>query len=94
MPSFQTLAAHLAFLKNISGDQVHTNITLDFDIEGSTTHGKLTNEETLAKENEVAEEDSDSENENDGGQVAKPRIKEVRKPVQIHKYFLNFAKRC
>ena len=96
--SFQTLGVHLAFLKEMVGDQVDTNITIDeyidFDIEVSTTHGKLTNEEILPEVNEVVEEDSDSEqNENDdGGPVAKPAIKEVRKAVQIHKLFHNLAK--
>ena len=53
--SVQTLGADLAFLKEKFGNQVDYNISLDeyvdFEIEVSTTHGKLTNQEKNKKTN-------------------------------------------
>ena len=49
--TFQTLEANLAVLKEKFGDHIDDDITsddyIDFDIEVTTIHGKLTNEEMM-----------------------------------------------
>ena len=61
----QTLEANLAVLEENVGDQIDADITSDdnigFDIEVTTSHEKLTNQEILAEINDDVNEESDGE---------------------------------
>ena len=61
----QTLGADLSILKERFADQIDADISLeeyvDFDIEVSTSHGKLTNAEIIAEVTGTQEDNSDDE---------------------------------
>ena len=68
--SVQTLGADLSILKERFADQIDANISLDeyvdFDIEVSTSHGKLANAEIIVEVTGTQEDNSDDEESNNG----------------------------
>ena len=94
----QTLGAGLSILKERFADQTDADISLDeyvdFDIEVSTSYGKLTNAGTIAEVTGAQEDNSDGE-ENDhaeGEPIIKPGIKEVQKATGILEDFKLYSK--
>ena len=94
----QTLGADLSVLKERFANQIDADITLDeyidFDIEVSTTYGKLTNAEIIAEVNEIQEDNSDGEESDnvEGETITKPKIEEARKAIKILEDFSLFSK--
>ena len=94
----QTLGADLSILKERFADQIDADISLDayvdFDIEVSTPHGKLTNAEIITEVTGIQEEHSDDEeSENvEGKPIIKPGIKEVQKAIGILEDFSLYSK--
>ena len=94
----QTLEANLAVLEENFGDQIDADITSDdnigFDIEVTTSHGKLTNQEILAEINDDVNEESDGEEEdpNDFEPINKPGIEDAREALQVLEDFSIFSK--
>ena len=76
----QTLGADLSILKERFADQIDTDISLDkyvnFDMEVSTSHGKLTNAEIIAEVTETQKDNSDDEESDnaEGEPIIKPGI--------------------
>ena len=91
----QTLGAELSILKERFTDQIGADISLeeyvDFDIEVSTSHRKLTNAEIIAEVTGTQEDNSDNEESDnvEGEPIIKPGIEEVQKATGILKE-LNF----
>ena len=87
----QTLGADLSILKERFADQIDTDISLDkyvnFDMEVSTSHGKLTNAETQ-KDNSDDEESDNAE----GEPIIKPGIEEMQKAIEILEDFSLYSK--
>ena len=81
----QTLGADLSILKERFADQIDADISLDeyvdFDIEVSTSHGKLTNAEIITDNDNSDNEENDNV---EGEQIIKPRIKEVQKAIGLY----------
>ena len=81
----QTLGADLSILKERFADQIDADISLDeyvdFDIEVSTSHGKLTNAEIITDNDNSDNEESENV---EGKQIIKPRIKEVQKAIGLY----------
>ena len=81
----QALGADLSILKERFADQIDTDISLDeyvdFDIEVSTSHGKLKNAEIIAEVTGTQEDNSDDEESDnvEGEPIIKPGIEEVQK---------------
>ena len=79
----QTLGADLSILKERFADQIDADISLDeyvdFDIEVSTSHGKLTNAEIIVEVTGTQEDNCGDEESNniEGKPIIKPWIKEV-----------------
>ena len=93
----QTLGADLSILKERFADQIETDISLDkyvdFDIEVSTSHCKLTNAEIIAEVTGTQEENSeDKESDNvQGKPIIQPRIEEVQNAIGILKDFSFYS---
>ena len=89
----QTLGTDLSILKERFADQIDADISLDeyvdFDIEVSTSHGKLTNAEIITDNDNSDNEESDNV---EGEQIIKPRIKEVQKAIEILEDFSLYYK--
>lgn len=94
----QTLNADLSVLKERFADQIDTDITtddyVDFDIEVTTSHGRLTTADIIAEvtgtqqQNEAGEENNDEENEDT---VTKPTNTEVRRAISVLEDFSLFS---
>ena len=94
----QTLRADLSILKERFADQIDADISLDeyvdFDIEVSTSRGKLTNAEIIAEVTETQEDNSDDEESDnvEGEPIIKPGIEEVQKAIAILEDFSLYSK--
>ena len=94
----QTLGADLSILKERFADQIDADISLDeyldFDIEVSTSHGKLTNAEIIAEVTGTQEDNSDDEESDnvEGEPIIKPGIEEVQKAIGILEDFSLYSK--
>ena len=94
----QTLGADLSILKERFADQIDADISLDeyvdFDIEFSTSHGKLTNAEIIAEVTGAQEDNSDDKESNnvEGKPIIKPGIEEVQKGIGILEDFSLYSK--
>ena len=94
----QTLDADFSILKERFADQIDADISLneyvDFDIEVSTSHGKLTNAEIIAEVNGTQEDNSDDEESGnvEGEPIIKPGIEEVQKAIGILEDFSLYLK--
>ena len=94
----QTLGADLSILKERFADQIDADISLDeyvdFDIEVSTSHGKLTNAEIIAEVTGTQEDNSDDEESDnvEGEPIIKPGIEEVQKTIRILEDFSLYFK--
>ena len=94
----QTLGADLSVLKERFADQIDADISLDeyvdFDIEFSTSHGKLTNAEIIAEVTGAQEDNSDDKESNnvEGKPIIKPGIEEVQKGIGILEDFSFYSK--
>ena len=96
--SVQALAADLSILKERFADQIAADISLDeyvdFDIEVSTSQGKLTNAEMIAEVTRTQQDNSDDE-ESDNAEakpIIKPGIEEVKKAIGILEDFSLYSK--
>ena len=88
----------LLVLKERFADQIDTDITtddyVDFDIEVTTSHGRLTTADIIAEvtgtqqQNEAGEENNDEENEDT---VTKPTNTEVRRAISVLEDFSLFS---
>ena len=94
----QTLGADLSILKERFADEIDADISLDgyvdFDIEASTSHGKLVNAEIIAEVTRTPEDNSDDEERDDveGEPIIKPEIEEVQKAIRILENFSLYSK--
>ena len=94
----QTLESNLAVLKEMFGDQIDADITIDdyidFDVKVITSHGKLTNQEIVAEINDDVNKESDGEEEdpNDFEPINKPGIEDAREALQVVGDFSLFSK--
>ena len=94
----QDLDADSSILKERFADQIDADIPLDeyvnFDIEVSTSHGKLANAELIAELTGTQEDNSDGEESNnvEGIPIIKPGIEEVQKAVGILEDFSLYSK--
>ena len=94
----QTLGADLSILKERFADQIDADISLDeyvdFDIEVSTSHGKLTNAEIIAEVTTTQDDNPDNEESNnvEGEPIIKPGIEEVQKAIGILEDFSLYSK--
>ena len=85
-------------MKERFADQIDADISLDkyidFDIEISTSRGKLTNAEIIAEVTGDQEDDSDDKENNnvEGEPIIKPEIEEVQKAIGILKNFSFYSK--
>ena len=85
-------------MKERFADQIDADIPLDeyvnFDIEVSTSHGKLANAELIAELTGTQEDNSDGEESNnvEGIPIIKPGIEEVQKAVGILEDFSLYSK--
>ena len=91
---FQTQGVDLSILKERFVDQIDADISLDkyvdFDIEVSASHGKLTNAEIIA---EVTRTQEDGESDNvEGEPIVKPGIEEVQKAIGFLEDFSLYSK--
>ena len=91
----QTLGADLSILKERFAVQIDGDISLDeyvdFDIEVSTSHSKLTNAEIIAEVTGTQEDDEGSDNV-EGEPIIKPGIEEVQKAIGILEDFSLYSK--
>ena len=93
-----TLGADLSILKERFADQIDADISLDeyvnFDIEVSTSHGKLTNAEIIAEVTGTQEDNSDDEESDnvEGEPIIKPGIEVVQKASGILEDFSLYSK--
>ena len=89
----QNVGADLSLLKGRFADLFDADISLDeyvnFDIEVSTSHNKLTNAEIIAEVTGNQEDNSDDEESNnaEGEPIIKPGIEEVQKAIGILENF-------
>ena len=89
----QTLGADISILKERFADQTDADISLDeyldFDIDVSAWHGKLTNVEIIAEVTGTQEDNSDDEGSDNvkGKPIIKPGIEEVQKAIRILESF-------
>ena len=94
----QTLGADLSILKERFADQIDADISLDeyvdFDIEVSTSHGKLTNAEIIAEVTGTQEDNSDDEESDnvEGEPIIKPGTEEVQKAIGILEDFSFYSR--
>ena len=94
----ETLRADLSILKERFADQIDADISLDeyvdFDIEVSATHGKLTNAKIIAEVTGTQEDNSDDkESDNvDGEPIIKPGMEEMQKVIGILEDFSLYSK--
>ena len=94
----QTLGADLSILKERFADQIDADISLDeyvdFDIEVSTSHGKLTNAEIIAEVTGTQEDNSDDEESDnvEGEPIIKSGIEEMQKATGILEDFSLYSK--
>ena len=94
----QTLGADLSILKESIANQIEADISLDeyleFDIEASTSHGKLTNAETISEVTGTQEENSNDKESNnvEGKSIIKPGIEEVQESIGILEDFKVYSK--
>ena len=94
----QTLDADLSILKESIANQIDADISLDeyvdFDIEASTSHGKLTNAEKISEVTGTQEENSNDKESNnvEGKSIIKPGIEEVPKSTGILEDFKLYSK--
>ena len=85
-------------MKERFADQIDADISLDeyvdFDIEVSTSHGKLTNAEIIAEVTGTQEDNSDDEESDnvEGEPIIKPGIEEVQKAIGILEDFSLYSK--
>ena len=93
----QTLGADLSILKERFVDQIEAGISLDryvdFDIEVSISHGKLTNAEITAEVTGSQEDNSDDEESDnvEGEPIIKPVIEEVIKILEDFSLYSKFG---
>ena len=96
--SVQALPADLSILKERFADQIAADISLDeyvdFDIEVSTSQGKLTNAEMIAEVTRTQQDNSDDEESDnaEGKPIIKPGIEEVKKAIGILEDFSLYSK--
>ena len=94
----QILGADLSVLKERFADQIDADILLheyiDFDVEVSTSLGKLTNTEIIAEVTGTQEDNSDDgESGNvEGEPIIKPGIEEVQKAIGTLEDFSLYSK--
>ena len=94
----QTLGADLSIKKERFADQIDADISLDeyvdFDIEVSTSHGKLTNAEIIAEVTGTQEDNSDDEESDnvEGEPIIKSGIEEMQKAIGILEDFSLYSK--
>ena len=94
----QTLDADLSTLKERFADQIDPDISLDkyvdFNIEVSTSHSKLTNAEIIAEVTETQEDNPDNEESDnvEGEPIIKPGIEEVQKAFGTLEDFSLYSK--
>ena len=94
----QILGADLSVLKERFADQIDADILLheyiDFDVEVSTSLGKLTNTEIIAEVTGTQEDNSDDgESDNvEGEPIIKPGIEEVQKAIGTLEDFSLYSK--
>ena len=94
----QTLGPDLSILKESIANQIEVDISLDeyleFDIEASTSHGKLTNAETISEVTGTQEENSNDKESNnvEGKSIIKPGIEEVQESIGILEDFKVYSK--
>ena len=94
----QTLGTDLSILKERFADQIDADISLDeyvdFDIKGSTSHGKLAIAEIIAEVTGAQEDNSDEEESDnvEGEPIIKPEIEEVQKAIGILEDFSLYSK--
>ena len=94
----ETLGADLSILKERFADQIDADISLDeyvdFDIEVSTTHGKLTNAKIIAEVTGTQEDNSDDkESDNvDCEPIIKPGMEGMQKAIGILEDFSLYSK--
>ena len=85
-------------MKERFADQIDAEISLDkyidFDIEVSTSRGKLTNAEIIAEVTGPQDDDSDDKENNnvEGEPIIKPEIEEVQKAIGILENFSFYSK--
>ena len=85
-------------MKERFADQTDADISLDeyldFDIEVSAWHGKLTNVERIAEVTGTQEDNSDDEESDnvEGKPIIKPGIEEVQKAIRILENFSLYFK--
>ena len=85
----QVLGADLSILKERFTNQIDPDVSLDeyvdFDIEVSTSHGKLTNAEIIAEITGTQEDNSDDEESDnlEGEPIIKLGIEEVQRAIGI-----------
>ena len=85
-------------MKERFADQIDAEISLDkyidFDIEVSTSRGKLTNAKIIAEVTGPQEDDSDDKENNnvEGEPIIKPEIEEVQKAIGILENFSFYSK--
>ena len=93
----QTLGADLSILKERFADQIDTDISPDkyvnFDMEVSTSHGKLTNAEIIAEVTETQKDNSDDEESDnaEGEPIIKLGIEEIQKAIEILEDFSLYS---
>ena len=94
----ETLGADLSILKERFADQIDADISLDeyvdFDIEVSATHGKLTNAKIIAEVTGTQEDNSDDkESDNvEGESIIKPGMEGMQKAIGILEDFSLYSK--
>ena len=94
----QILGADLSVLKERFADQIDADILLheyiDFDVEVSTSLGKLTNAEIIAEVTGTQEDNSDDgESDNvEGEPIIEPGIEEVQKTIGTLEDFNLYSK--
>ena len=94
----QTLGVDLSISKERFADQIDADISLDeyvdFNIDISTSHGKLTNAEIIAEVTGTQEDNTDDEERDnvEGQPIIKPGIEEVQKAIGILEDFSLYSK--
>ena len=94
----QILGVDLSISKERFADQIDADISLDeyvdFDIDISTSHGKLTNAEIIAEVTGTQEDSTDDEERDnvEGQPIIKPGIEEVQKAIGILEDFSLYSK--
>ena len=94
----QTLGVDLSISKERFADQIDADVSLDeyvdFDIDISTSHDKLTNAEIIAEVTGTQEDNTDDEERDnvEGQPIIKPGIEEVQKAIGILEDFSLYSK--